>query len=90
MVPRVSVLYIDKDAGAFERSVEWIYFIKIKANVTPEVLAQLHSKKIILESTNQQQTKGRYSVVIFDIYGTLTLDNDVLSVSTLKRIVSNH
>ncbi|MBU5909487.1 hypothetical protein JVW25_22670, partial [Vibrio cholerae O1] len=39
----------------------------------------------ILESTNQQQTKGRYSVVIFDIYGTLTLDNDVLSVSTLKE-----
>ncbi len=38
-----------------------------------------------MESTNQQQTKGRYSVVIFDIYGTLTLDNDVLSVSTLKE-----
>ncbi|HDG7114092.1 TPA: anthranilate synthase component I [Staphylococcus aureus] len=62
-----------------------IFYKKIKANVTPEVLAQLHSKKIILESTNQQQTKGRYSVVIFDIYGTLTLDNDVLSVSTLKE-----
>lgn len=38
-----------------------------------------------MESANQQQTKGRYSVVIFDIYGTLTLDNDVLSVSTLKE-----
>ena len=46
-------------------------------------------QEIILESTNQQQTKGRYSIVIFDIYGTLTLDNDVLSVSTLK-VVSNH
>ncbi|HEI8197874.1 TPA: anthranilate synthase component I, partial [Staphylococcus aureus] len=53
-----------------------VFYKKIKANVTPEVLAQLHSKKIILESTNQQQTKGRYSIVIFDIYGTLTLDND--------------
>ena len=62
-----------------------VFYKKIKANVTPEVLAQLHSKKIILESTNQQQTKGRYSIVIFDIYGTLTLDNDVLSVSTLKE-----
>lgn len=62
-----------------------IFYKKIKANVTPEVLAQLHSKKIILESTNQQQTKGRYSVVIFDIYGTLTLDNDVL----LKKICQN-
>ena len=62
-----------------------VFYKKKKANVTPEVLAQLHSKKIILESTNQQQTKGRYSIVIFDIYGTLTLDNDVLSVSTLKE-----
>lgn len=63
-----------------------VFYKKIKANVTPEVLAQLHSKKIILESTNQQQTKGRYSIVIFDIYGTLTLDNDVLSVSTFKSL----
>jgi hypothetical protein len=39
-----------------------VFYKKIKANVTPEVLAQLHSKKIILESTNQQQTKGRYSI----------------------------
>ncbi|MBE5662623.1 anthranilate synthase component I [Staphylococcus sp. SS21] len=61
-----------------------IFYKKIKANVTPEVLAQLHSKKIILESTNQQQTKGRYSIVIFDIFGTLTLDNNTLSINTIK------
>lgn len=52
-------LYIDKDAGAFLKGAYRmdIFYKKIKANVTPEVLAQLHSKKIILESANQQQTK---------------------------------
>ncbi|MBO1197775.1 anthranilate synthase component I [Staphylococcus simiae] len=62
-----------------------ICYKKIKANVTPEVLAQLKSKKIILESTNQQQTKGRYSIVIFDIYGTITLDNSELNIKTNEK-----
>lgn len=62
-----------------------ICYKKIKANVTPEVLAQLKSKKIILESTNQQQTKGRYSIVIFDVYGTITLDNYELNIKTNEK-----
>lgn len=62
-----------------------ICYKKIKANVTPEVLAQLKTKKIILESTNQQQTKGRYSIVIFDVYGSITLDNAVLNIETQEK-----
>ncbi|WP_224757332.1 hypothetical protein, partial [Staphylococcus aureus] len=38
---------MDKDAGAFLKGAYRmdIFYKKIKANVTPEVLAQLHSKK---------------------------------------------
>lgn len=62
-----------------------IYYQKLKANVTPETLAQLRQHKIILESTNQAQLKGRYSIVIFDIYGTIILDNNQLTIQTPSR-----
>ena len=42
--------------------------------------SKIKTKKIIFESTNQQQLKGRYSIVIFDHYGKITLDNSQLLI----------
>lgn len=53
-----------------------IYYKVLKATMTPEALAQLSTKKIILESANQTQVKGRYSIVALDYYGTITLYDD--------------
>ena len=49
-----------------------IVYKKVNAQITPETLAKLKQKKIIFESTNQQQLKGRYSIVVFDHYGKIT------------------
>ncbi len=57
-----------------------IVYKKVNAQITPEALAKLKQKKIIFESTNQQQLKGRYSIVIFDHYGKITLDNSQLLI----------
>lgn len=37
---------------------------------------------MILESSDQSQLKGRYSIVIFDTYGAITLDNDEMTIQT--------
>ena len=42
--------------------------------------SKIKTKKIIFESTNQQQLKGRYSIVVFDHYGKITLDNSELLI----------
>ena len=57
-----------------------IVYKKVNAQITPEALAKLKQKKIIFESTNQQQLKGRYSIVVFDHYGKVTLDNSHLLI----------
>lgn len=59
-----------------------VQYQKLNAEVTPEALARLRNNKIILESSDQSQLKGRYSIVIFDTYGAITLDNDVMTVET--------
>ncbi|PHK49344.1 anthranilate synthase component I [Staphylococcus edaphicus] len=59
-----------------------IQYQKLNAEVTPEALARLKDNKIILESSDQSKLKGRYSIVIFDTYGAITLDNDTMTVST--------
>lgn len=59
-----------------------IYYEVIRANITPEVLGQLKEQKIILESTSQQKLKGRYSIVAFDYYGTVTLTDKKLEIKT--------
>lgn len=67
-----------------------IKFKKLNAEVTPEAFARLRDKKIILESADQSQLKGRYSFVIFDTYGSLTLDNDTLNIQTKdNKVVEN-
>ncbi|SCT78231.1 anthranilate synthase component I [Staphylococcus xylosus] len=63
-----------------------VQYQKLKAEVSPEALARLRNNKIILESSDQSQLKGRYSIVIFDTYGAITLDNDVLTVETPNGI----
>ena len=57
-----------------------IVYKKVNAQITPEALAKLKQKKIIFESTNQQKLKGRYSIVVFDHYGKITLDNSQLLI----------
>ncbi|PTI62691.1 anthranilate synthase component I [Staphylococcus xylosus] len=63
-----------------------VQYQKLKAEVSPEALARLRNNKIILESSDQSQLKGRYSIVIFDTYGAITLDNDVMTVETSNGI----
>ncbi|MBM6638281.1 anthranilate synthase component I [Staphylococcus xylosus] len=63
-----------------------VQYQKLKAEVSPEALARLRNNKIILESSDQSQLKGRYSIVIFDTYGAITLDNDVMTVETPNEI----
>ncbi|CAM3061321.1 anthranilate synthase component I [Staphylococcus argensis] len=53
-----------------------VYYEKVKADVTPEAIARTTKKKIILESADNSQTKGRYSIVVLDVCGELTLDNE--------------
>ncbi|MDN6412621.1 anthranilate synthase component I [Staphylococcus gallinarum] len=62
-----------------------IYYEKLNAEVTPEALARLRKQKIVLESSDQSQLKGRYSIVIFDTYGYVTLDNETLEVVTNEQ-----
>ncbi|OHP54410.1 anthranilate synthase component I [Staphylococcus sp. HMSC061C10] len=62
-----------------------IYYKVLKATMTPEALAQLSTKKIILESANQTQVKGRYSIVALDYYGTITLYDDFLEIKTQQQ-----
>lgn len=63
-----------------------VQYQKLKAEVSPEALARLRNNKIILESSDQSQLKGHYSIVIFDTYGAITLDNDVMTVETPNGI----
>ena len=63
-----------------------VQYQKLNAEVTPEALARLRNNKIILESSDQSQLKGRYSIVIFDTCGSITLDNDVMTVETPNGI----
>ncbi len=62
-----------------------IYYEKLQANITPETLAQLKNRKIILESSSQNKLKGRYSIVVFDSYGQITLDNNQVHISTQHK-----
>ena len=81
MVPRVSVL-ITKEADFLEKEEINGYCIqKVNAQITPEAFSKIKTKKIIFESTNQQKLKGRYSIVVFDHYGKITLDNSQLLIA---------
>ena len=80
MVPRVSVL-ITKEADFFGKGGnQWILYTKSECSNYARGFSKIKTKKIIFESTNQQQLKGRYSIVIFDHYGKITLDNSQLLI----------
>ena len=59
------------------------YYEVLKAHITPEALGQLNEHKIIFESASQ--LKGRYSIVAFDYYGTVKLNDNELIIKTLKE-----
>ncbi|MBX5318174.1 anthranilate synthase component I [Staphylococcus caprae] len=59
-----------------------IAYKKLNTQITPEALAQLKTSKIIFESTNQDKLKGRYSIVVLDDFGSVTLDNHQLMIKT--------
>lgn len=61
------------------------YYEVLKAHITPEALGQLNEHKIIFESASQQKLKGRYSIVAFDYYGTVKLNDNELIIKTLKE-----
>jgi len=62
-----------------------IYYEKLQFNITPETLAQLKNRQIILESSSQNKLKGRFSIVVFDSYGKITLDNNQVYISTQHK-----
>ena len=47
---------------------------------------KLKKNKIILESTSQKQIKGRYSIVAFESYGSVVLNNDLLKIKQNKML----
>ncbi|AYU55184.1 anthranilate synthase component I [Staphylococcus debuckii] len=65
-----------------------VVYERLNADITPEALAQLRDKKIILESASQNKTKGRYSVVAFDIYGDVILTEDKLTIRTPEGTIT--
>ena len=56
-----------------------IAYRKLNAQITPEALAQLKHQKLS-SSTNQDKLKGRYSIVVLDDFGSVTLDNHQLMI----------
>ncbi|PTJ16342.1 anthranilate synthase component I [Staphylococcus succinus] len=60
-----------------------ISYKKLNADITPEVLGNLSDQKILFESSNGNKTKNRYSILVFDTYGELYLNNKSLVIKTL-------
>ena len=54
----------------------------INAPVNPETFARHRANKIILESATTHQTKGRYSIVVFESFGQCTLYKEKLILET--------
>src|SRR5699024_3502527 len=67
-----------------------VQYQRVNAEVTPEALARLRENKIVLESAEQSKLKGRYSIVIFDTYGSITLDNETMTVCTPEQSKVEH
>lgn len=69
-----------------------VVYKKLNALMTPEALAQLGETKIIFESTNQDKLKGRYSIVVLEDYGSVTLDDNQLNIKTKEesKVVNEH
>lgn len=59
----------------------------LPADITPEALGYLRDKKIILESSSNNQQKGRYSIVAFEPYGRVELNHELLRIWFPSRII---
>ncbi|WP_274315540.1 anthranilate synthase component I [Staphylococcus hyicus] len=59
-----------------------IQYRVIHAPVNPETFARHREEKIVFESATTDQTKGRYSIVVFDTYGYCALTDDALTIET--------
>lgn len=62
-----------------------LYYEKLQANITPETLAQLKHNKNHIRKHEPRKLKGRYSIVVFDSYGKVTLDNKQLQIITQQK-----
>lgn len=63
-----------------------VYYRVIDAPVNPETLARHKQHKILFESATTKQTKGRYSILAFDVYGEIILTDSVLTVKTPQQM----
>lgn len=55
------------------------------APVNPETLARHKQHKILFESATTKQTKGRFSILAFDVYGEMILTDSALTIKTPQR-----
>lgn len=62
-----------------------VYYRVMDAPVNPETLARHKRHKIVFESATTKQTKGRYSILAFDVYGEMILTDSALTVKTPQR-----
>ncbi|SUM58394.1 anthranilate synthase component I [Staphylococcus microti] len=62
-----------------------VYYRVIDAPVNPETLARHKQHKILFESATTKQTKGRYSILAFDVYGEIILTDSALTVKTPQQ-----
>ncbi|UXR76082.1 MULTISPECIES: anthranilate synthase component I [unclassified Staphylococcus] len=62
-----------------------IYYRVIDAPVNPETLARHKQHKILFESATTNQTKGRYSILAFDVCGEIVLTDKALTVKTPQK-----
>lgn len=69
-----------------------VVFEILNADITPEVLAQADETTLLLESAATNEQKGRYSIVAFSPYGTATLTDKELRLTTpdSENIIGEH
>ena len=58
---------------------------KVKCANDARSFSTIRRSKIIFESTNQDKLKGRYSIVVLEDYGSVTLDNNQLIINTREK-----
>lgn len=59
-----------------------ISYKELNADITPEVLGSISNRKILFESSNGNKTKNRYSILAFETYGEIYLNNTRLLIET--------
>lgn len=59
-----------------------ISYKELNADITPEVLGSISNRKILFESSNGNKNKNRYSILAFETYGEIYLNNRRLLIET--------